>query len=46
VKVRSGEIRRSSHAGSMALVTARGQPTEIDELTGFVVRDGEHRGEL
>jgi 2-dehydropantoate 2-reductase len=45
VKARSGEIPRSSHAGSIALVVARGQPIEIDELTGFVVRDGERLGE-
>jgi 2-dehydropantoate 2-reductase len=25
----------------MALDIARGQPTEIDELTGFIVREGE-----
>ena len=36
-KVRSGEIPRSRHAGSMALDIARGVPTEIDELTGFIV---------
>ena len=28
-------------AGSMALDIARGVPTEIDELTGFIVREGE-----
>jgi 2-dehydropantoate 2-reductase len=31
----------SKHAGSMALDIARGVPTEIDELTGFIVREGE-----
>jgi 2-dehydropantoate 2-reductase len=40
-KVRAGEIPLSSHAGSMALDIARGVPTEIDELTGFIVREGE-----
>lgn len=40
-KVRSGQIPMSSHAGSMALDIARGVPTEIDELTGFIVREGE-----
>jgi 2-dehydropantoate 2-reductase len=40
-KVRAGEIPLSTHAGSMALDIARGVPTEIDELTGFIVREGE-----
>jgi 2-dehydropantoate 2-reductase len=40
-KVRAGEIPLSTHAGSMALDIARGAPTEIDELTGFIVREGE-----
>jgi 2-dehydropantoate 2-reductase len=39
-KIRSGEIPMSQHAGSMALDVARGAPTEIDELTGFIVREG------
>jgi 2-dehydropantoate 2-reductase len=43
-KVRSGAIPLSKHAGSMALDIARGAPTEIDELTGFVVREAEKRG--
>jgi 2-dehydropantoate 2-reductase len=43
-KVRSGEFPMSSHAGSMALDIARGQPTEIDELTGFIVAEGERLG--
>ena len=34
----------SRHAGSMALDMARGAKTEIDELTGFVVREGERLG--
>jgi 2-dehydropantoate 2-reductase len=39
-KVRTGQIPMSRHAGSMALDIARGAPTEIDELTGFIVREG------
>ena len=37
-------LPRSKHAGSMALDIARGVPTEIDELTGFIVREGERLG--
>lgn len=40
-KIRSGEIPMSKHAGSMALDIARGVPTEIDELTGFIVAEAE-----
>lgn len=40
-KVRSGEAPLSKHAGSMALDIIRGAPTEIDELTGFIVREGQ-----
>lgn len=40
-KIHAGEIPLSKHAGSMALDIARGVPTEIDELTGFIVREGE-----
>jgi 2-dehydropantoate 2-reductase len=40
-QVRSGAIPMSKHAGSMALDIARGGPTEIDELTGFIVAAGE-----
>src|SRR5262249_6937055 len=40
-KVRAGEVPLSRHAGSMALDIARGAPTEIDELTGFIVREGD-----
>lgn len=43
-KIRSGQIPMSKHAGSMALDVARGVPTEIDELTGFIVREGERIG--
>jgi 2-dehydropantoate 2-reductase len=40
-KVRAGQIPLSAHAGSMALDIARGGPTEIDELTGFIVRESD-----
>jgi len=40
-KIRAGELPMSQHAGSMALDIARGAPTEIDELTGFIVAEGE-----
>ena len=40
-KVRAGKIPLSRHAGSMALDIGRGTPTEIDELTGFIVREGD-----
>jgi 2-dehydropantoate 2-reductase len=43
-KVRAGEAPLSRHAGSTALDIARGVPTEIEELTGFVVREGERLG--
>jgi 2-dehydropantoate 2-reductase len=43
-KIRSGEMPLSAHAGSMALDIARGAPTEIDELTGFIVAEGERLG--
>lgn len=43
-RVRAGEVPMSLHAGSMALDMARGVPTEIDELTGYVVREGERLG--
>ncbi len=43
-KVRSGAVPLSRHAGSMALDIARGGPTEIEELTGFVVREGARLG--
>lgn len=43
-KVRAGEVPMSKHGGSMALDIARGVPTEIDELTGFIVREGERLG--
>ena len=43
-KIRSGAVPLSNHAGSMALDIARGAPTEIDELTGFIVREGDRLG--
>jgi 2-dehydropantoate 2-reductase len=43
-KIRAGEVPLSKHAGSMALDIGRGAPTEIDELTGFIVREGERLG--
>jgi 2-dehydropantoate 2-reductase len=43
-RIRSGELPISSHAGSMALDIARGVPTEIDEMTGFIVHEGERLG--
>jgi 2-dehydropantoate 2-reductase len=36
-QVRAGSVPMSKHAGSMALDIARGAPTEIDALTGFIV---------
>jgi 2-dehydropantoate 2-reductase len=42
--IRSGKIPMSKHAGSMALDIARGGPTEIDELTGFIVAEGKRIG--
>jgi 2-dehydropantoate 2-reductase len=43
-RMRAGELPLSRHAGSTALDIARGVPTEIEELTGFVVREGERLG--
>ena len=43
-KVRAGQAPLSQHAGSMAQDIARGVPTEIDELTGFIVREGDRLG--
>lgn len=43
-QVRSGAMPMSAHAGSMALDIARGADTEIEELTGYVVREGERLG--
>lgn len=43
-KVRAGQAPISKHAGSMAQDIARGAPTEIDELTGYIVAEGERLG--
>jgi 2-dehydropantoate 2-reductase len=43
-QVRSGALPMSRHGGSMALDIARGAPTEIDELTGYIVVQGERLG--
>lgn len=43
-RVRSGEAPMARHCGSMALDIQRGAPTEIDELTGFVVREAARLG--
>jgi len=43
-QVRSGARPMSRHGGSMALDIARGAPTEIDELTGYIVAQGERLG--
>lgn len=43
-RVRAGQAPLSSHPGSMAQDIARGAPTEIDELTGYIVAQGERLG--
>jgi 2-dehydropantoate 2-reductase len=43
-QVRAGTMPMSRHGGSMALDIARGAPTEIDELTGYIVAQGERLG--
>jgi len=43
-KVRAGQAPLSKHAGSMALDIARGATTEVDELTGYIVSEGERLG--
>lgn len=43
-KVRAGQAPLSTHAGSMAQDIARGVPTEIDELTGYIVGQGDRLG--
>lgn len=43
-KVRAGNAPVSAHAGSMAQDIARGVATEIDELTGYIVAQGERLG--
>lgn len=43
-KIRSGAIPITRHAGSMSLDIQRGAATEIEELTGFIVREGDRLG--
>ncbi|GAB3665502.1 ketopantoate reductase family protein [Ramlibacter alkalitolerans] len=43
-KVRSGAVPLPRHAGSMALDIARGEETEIDALTGWIVVQAERLG--
>lgn len=43
-QTRAGQRPVTRHAGSMALDLARGAPTEIEELTGYVVREGDRLG--
>lgn len=43
-QTRAGQRPVTRHAGSMALDIARGVETEIEELTGYVVREGERLG--
>ncbi len=43
-QVRCGALPMSRHGGSMALDIARGAPTEIDELTGYIVVQGGRLG--
>ncbi len=43
-RVRQGELPVSAHAGSMALDIARGADTEIEELTGYIVRKADRLG--
>jgi 2-dehydropantoate 2-reductase len=43
-QVRAGTMPMSRHGGSMALDMARGAPSEIDELTGYIVREADRLG--
>jgi len=43
-KIRDGRLPMSRHGGSMALDIARGVPTEIDELTGHILRQADRLG--
>ncbi len=43
-QVREGLMPVSAHAGSMALDIARGADTEIEELTGYIVREADRLG--
>ncbi len=42
--IRSGEAPLTKHAGSMAQDIANGRETEIDALTGYMVRKGKELG--
>ena len=43
-RIRVGSLPMSRHGGSMALDIARGAPTEIDELTGYILREADRLG--
>ncbi len=43
-RVRQGALPVSARAGSMALDIARGADTEIEELTGYIVREADRLG--
>lgn len=43
-RTRSGELPRSEHAGSMALDLAAGRDTELEALTGYLVRKAKQLG--
>jgi len=43
-QVRQGLMPVSAHAGSMALDISRGADTEIEELTGYIVREADRLG--
>lgn len=43
-QVRFGALPMSRHGGSMGLDIARGAPTEIDKLTGYIVVDAKRLG--
>jgi 2-dehydropantoate 2-reductase len=43
-RVRRGEASMSKHCGSMALDIRRGAPTEIEQLTGYIVREAARLG--
>lgn len=43
-KIRSGELALTKHAGSMALDVAAGRETEIEAMTGYLVRKAKSLG--